>query len=176
MSNTYTIISKTTLTGSQSNITLSSIPSTYTDLELHISSRFNNSADFDIVNLQFNSDSGSNYSSNLTIQGYNGSASTNAPSAKTVINLGYAPAANATSSTFGSMKIYIPGYAQTTTKKSISADSVMENNSSSAYVLWLTGSIWQTSSSAIDTITLTCNSGASFVSGTSVYLYGIKNS
>jgi hypothetical protein len=177
MANTYTLIASTTLNSTQSSISLSSIPSTYTDLELHISPRFNVADNFEIVSMQLNSDTGSNYYSNLTIQGYNGSANSNAPVTRSYIQLGYVDGANATASTFGSSKVYIPNYASTTQKRTISAETVMENNSSSNYVLWLTNSRWENSANAINSISLSCaTGGVSFVSGTSAYLYGIKNS
>jgi hypothetical protein len=76
-----------------------------------------------------------------------------------------------TSSVFSSTDIYIPNYLSST-NKSISTDTVSENNATA--VLTLLGSLLWSNSSAITSITLTPLAG-SFVEHSTAYLYGVSN-
>lgn len=71
MANTYTLISSNTLTSSAASVTFSSIPATYTDLVLRISSRTDAAGATATVAAQFNGDTTSaNYSeTNLNSDG-----------------------------------------------------------------------------------------------------------
>ena len=82
------------------------------------------------------------------------------------------PNASATASTFGNSEIYIPNYASSG-YKSISADSVSENNATAAYA-FMAALLWS-NSAAINRITIT-GLGSSFVQYSTATLYGIKNS
>ena len=77
-----------------------------------------------------------------------------------------------TANTFSSSEIYVPNYASSN-YKSVSADSVTENNATGA-LAGLTAGLWS-NTAAITTVTLTPQSG-NFVQYSSAYLYGIKNS
>jgi hypothetical protein len=85
--------------------------------------------------------------------------------------LGFGNSSAETASVFGNMQIYFPNYAGST-NKSVSADSVMENNATGAYMA-LTATLFGTA--AITSLTFTTNNG-SFVQHSSASLYGIKNS
>ena len=77
---------------------------------------------------------------------------------------------SATSNTFATAEIYIPSY-RVSQHKQISMDSATENNATTAYRAVDAG-LWR-STAAITSIEL---DGSNFVSGSSFYLYGIKNS
>ncbi len=77
---------------------------------------------------------------------------------------------SATSNTFASADIYIPSYLATQNKP-VSIDSATENNATEAYRA-ATAGLWR-NTAAITSINL---EGGDFVSGSSFYLYGIKNS
>lgn len=170
MATTYEIIDKATLTSSQANIEFTSIDSGYTDLMLLCSARSSDTANnWNIAYIQFNTDTtASNYPTRWL---YAYSTTTGSGTANQWA--GYLPNGNKTADTFGSNSIYIPNYTSSN-YKSYSVDSVTESNSSTLVPSQLTAGLWQ-STSAINAIKLTPDAG-SFVSGSSFYLYGIKNS
>jgi hypothetical protein len=81
--------------------------------------------------------------------------------------------ASATSNTFGSGETYIPNYT-VSANKVLSTYALSEDNSASGPGLAVTAGLWR-DNSAITSITFTPAAG-DLVSGTSFYLYGIKNS
>jgi len=172
MASTYTLISSNVLSGSAASVTFSSIPSTYTDLVLRVSLRTDTSASFVQTNLTFNSDSSAIYSATY-LYGTGSAASSTNYTADTYAREVYYDGANATSNTFGSGEIYIPNYTSTTSK-SFSAFGVEEDNNSAARI-GVEAQLYR-NTSAISSITWAATSGQNFVSGSSFYLYGIKNS
>jgi hypothetical protein len=172
---TYTAISKNVLTSNQSSITLSGIPSTYTDILILISARSTStSATYDGLLVQINSlTSGNSYTE---IFGYTtGVLSARGQFGSTKNFVGWFSTANTTSNTFGSSETYIPNYAGSTNKV-ISSTTVSENNattSEAAYTAAVAGLLSNTA--AIDSLTFNF-SGGSIVSGSRFDLYGIKNS
>jgi hypothetical protein len=167
MATTYTLIDKTILTGTQASITFSSIPSTYTDLLLKTSARGNYVG---VGNSQSISLNGS--SANFSGRYLQGSGSGTPSSGTSTQYVGDINAASATSNTFNNAKIYIPNYTSSN-YKSISVDSVTETNATTIYAT-LVAVLWS-NTAAINSITLTDDAG-NYVSGSSFYLYGIKNS
>jgi hypothetical protein len=175
MANTYTLISSTIFTGSTSSVTLSSIPSTYTDLVLRMSLRSSGNAfNTEII---FNGDQSSIYSQTLFFG--NGSAISNARYTDTTqldgVYAGMEPSAG-TANTFNNVEIYIPNY-RSTTSKPMSSIMVTESNvaSDTATRIVPFAQLYR-NTSAITSITLQNGFSFNFVSGSSIYLYGIKNS
>ena len=170
MPSTYTLISSNVLTSSAASVTFSAIPSTYTDLVLRISARGDRAGT--MVNINTNLNGGSGNHSYTYLEG-NGSAVSSARFA-TQNNIGSNPmtAVSATANTFGSAELYIPSYTASQNKP-INSIGVNETNSASAFIDSVAG--LYNSVSAISSITLT-PAANSFVSGSSFYLYGIKNS
>jgi hypothetical protein len=171
MANTYTLISSVTVgAGGAASIDFTSIPATYTDLVLKVSSR---SSGTSVGNLYatFNGSS-SSYSSKYLQGSGTGTASGNGPS--TFLGFGIVNTSSQTSNTFASTDIYVPNYAGST-NKSLSVDGVSENNASDAYAR-LVADLWS-NTSAITSISITPESGyGNFVQYSTAYLYGIKNS
>lgn len=167
MATTYEIIDKTTLTGTQASITFTSISGDYTDLLVKVSARTNwsNAINADGIVIKPNGSS-----SSMTARRLLGSGS----SASSDTNTGPIAAANAssTANTFGNAEIYIPNYTSSN-YKSISVDGVSESNASTTYMN-LAALLWS-NTSAISSLEIAGQNG-SFVSGSSFYLYGIKNS
>jgi hypothetical protein len=175
MANTYTLIASNTLSSSAASVTFSSIPSTYTDLVLKYSARTDESGSVDsLCYLRFNSSSASNYSVRV-LRGSGSVADSLGFSSQTYIRLtNGSDAVNATSSTFANGEIYIPSYT-VSQNKPLSAFTAMENNATEAYLV-ATAGLWS-NTSAITSITVGIgNAGVNFVSGSSFFLYGIKNS
>jgi hypothetical protein len=170
MATTYTLISSTTLTGTQATVTFSSIPSTYTDLVIRLSSRSDGGQASYRVTL--NSDSGTNYSDTF-IYG-DGSAPASGRDSNRTYGWAYGAQnpGTFTTNTFSNSEIYIPNYTVSSNKVFLS-DARNENNDSTAYI-WQTANLWR-NTATISSIVLTPNSG-NILAESSFYLYGIKNS
>ena len=170
MANTYTLIEAKTLTTTTASITFSSIPGTYTDLLLKISSRNNDI--YNEIHFRFNGNSGNNYSG-TNIYGNGSSAiSSSSSSISSLQNLTVESVSGQTSDTFGNTELYIPNYTSSN-NKSVSADGVQENNATSAQAM-LGAGIWA-QTNAITSIEAFPSIG-SFVAHSTFYLYGISNS
>ena len=153
--------------GGVSSVTFSSIPATYTDLVVKVSSRTDNT-DTPIY-IYFNSDTtNANYSVRRLL-GTGSAASSASFSAPYVI---YADVSTYTASTFGNAEVYIPNYL-VSANKSMSIDSVDENNATGAEAV-LTAGLWS-NTAAITTIKFQPLTG-NFAQYSTFYLYGIKNS
>ena len=171
MANTYIQIGSTVTVGSggAANISFTSIPATYTDLIVKFSGRTNyTGAANDGVTLAFNGST-----ANFTTRFVFGDGASPSSSTSGSYTAGITGAANATASTFGSGEIYIPNYAGST-NKSVSVDTVNENNATSALAL-LGATLWSITS-AITSITLTPTFGTLWNQHTSATLYGISKS
>jgi hypothetical protein len=153
--------------GGAANITFSSIPSTYTDLLVKLSSRTSSASLETNVMIGFNGSTAS--FTNKYVAG-NGSGTFSGSYARLS---GKSPAATATSSTFGNTEIYIPNYAGSA-NKSYSSDSVAETNGSSI-TMQLNAGLWSVTS-AITSIELTSDGSDNFVQYSTATLYGILKS
>ena len=174
MANTFVKMASTTVgSGGAASITLSSIPSTYTDLCLKYSTRTNRSVFVEAIYLEFNGSGGTAYSDRLLF-GTGVTALSNSSSSQANINNAGITAGNtATANTFGNGEIYIPNYAGSQ-NKSTSADSTGENNATDSY-MYLNAGLWA-NSAAITQIKLVPVNGNSFMQYSTATLYGIKSS
>jgi len=171
MPNTFELIASSTVgAGGAANIDFTSIPNTYTDLCLKLSSRDTFAATGLSIFFKFNNSSGSTYSF-TRIFGSGSSADSTGDSGRTNDYLGDHPGSTATASTFGNIEMYIPNYAGSTAK-SYSVDAVAENNVGSPVYSNLIAGL-DTSTAAINRITLTCQTN--FAEFSTAYLYGVKN-
>lgn len=156
MAATYEPIATTTLGSATSSYTFSSIPSTYTDLIL-----IYQGAAGDVFSLQFNSDTGNNYSYTRLI-GNGSSASSyrenNISLAKTGIVL----------STQNTVICNVLNYANSNTYKTTIAKFASPEGHTGTYC-----SLWR-STSAITSITCRNDSATNLPSGLTLTLYGIK--
>jgi ribosomal protein L18E len=165
MANTYQLIASSTVgSGGAASINFNSIPATYTDLLLvHSLRESGNSATAQIT---FN-DSTSNYL-NRYLRG-NGATATSSDQLTSFLET-FDNYASSTASVFGSSSVYISNYTSSN-NKSVSVDTVTENNATTAYVQ-ISASRWS-DSSAITKITITAGAGT-FDQHSTAYLYGIK--
>jgi hypothetical protein len=167
--NTYTKIAQATT----DSLIISSIPATYKDLMLCITSRdLTPAGGFgQTMYMQFNGDGSALYSSiwgeiNGTAAAYSSNNGTN----QTGFRVGVAPSTTATAGVFGSMTIHIPNYASSNLKQYF-AEYATENNSTSAYV-GIDAGVYR-STSAITGISI--GSGFPLSTLCTYTLYGIKN-
>jgi len=174
MPNTFTLIASSTVgAGGATNIDFTSIPSTYTDLVLKLSTRQSGNADGNQIGIRFNS-STSGYSRRVllgdgaSVQSYSGSS-------ETFTRVAFAESSTYTSNTFNSFDIYIPNYASSNNKSFLS-DAVTENNATTSYSS-LNAGLWS-NTAAITSITISeySGSGTNFVQYSTAYLYGIVKS
>jgi hypothetical protein len=169
MANTYVKIASVTVgAGGAASIEFTSIPGTYDDLVIKISSRSttNLGGVWTGVNVRLNGSTTS-----LTSRQLYGTGSA-AGSAATATDNFWTTSSAATASTFDNSEIYIPNYAGST-NKSFSADSVTENNATAALAA-LTANLWS-NTNAVTSITLV-EAGNSFAQHSTAVLYGIKKS
>jgi hypothetical protein len=173
MANTYTLIQAQTLASSVASVTFSSIPATYTDLVLRLSARKDGGGD--TFKVQFNSDTATNYS-NTTLTGNSSAASSTRNTSQVYVRAYGANESTFTANTFGSSDVYIPSYL-VSQNKPIGIFGVTENNSAAADASFINASagLWR-NTAAITSIVITDPAAGNFVTGSSFYLYGIKNS
>ena len=173
MPSTYTLISSNVLSSSAASVTFSSIPSTYTDLVIRASIRTDDAgvqaAQFRI---RLNGDTTTNYSA-TRVFGNSGTASSSRSTSGTLLGAYDANGAGSASNTFSSAEVYIPNYAGTANKP-ISNFGVSEDNNANGVYVGASAGLYR-GASAITSIECYVAS-INFVSGSSFYLYGIKNS
>ena len=161
MAQTYTPIATTTLASPAASYTFSSIPSTYTDLVL-VAQAANSIGDGYYFGLQFNGDTATNYS-DTSIYGTGSSALSTREASVTRIIAGWTSLSAPTT-----LVCNIQNYSNTTTYK-----TALMRNANSAYREGAWVGLWR-STAAINSITVTSESTSSFLTGSTLTLYGIK--
>lgn len=176
MPNTYVLISANTLGSTASTVTFSSIPQTYTDLVLKISAKNPDNVYNRLLRYTFNSNTSTVYSyTELNATGTTAPAATSA-SAQAQGTLGSICGSATTTQTniYGHLEVYIVNYTSSVSKSFFST-AVAENNDTVNN--WLRLEANQSGgTSAVSSIQLFLDSGLLFSTGSSFYLYGIKNS
>ncbi len=170
----YESIATVTATGSESSLTFSSIPSTYTHLEIRGINR-DSSGSGNRLQLRFNGDTGANYAwhwfygngaGTLSALGYTSQSSitVNNPSRDGDFN----------ANTYAPFVLNIEDYLSTTKNKVVRSFSGVTNGNASYMIEvdFFTGAWYNTS--AITSIT--CRADANFAAGSTFALYGIKGS
>jgi len=167
----YELIETRLLSSNATSVTFSSIPATFTHLQIRATVRSDRSFGVDNLGLRFNSDTGSNYNAHFLFN--NGSTITSTDlGINTAIYAARITDASVTANSFGATIIDVLDYASTSKQKTIR----------SAYASSTTGSypwngmhsgIWL-STSAVTGLTLLPIAGTNLVSGSRISLYGIK--
>jgi hypothetical protein len=171
--NSYESIATYALGTTTASVTFSSIPSTYKHLQIRYMARQNvTGADRGAMEMQFNSDTGANYSYHLLF-GDGSSASALAYTSTDSIYTGLSDitTASTASNIFGVGVIDILDYQNTNKYKTTRSLSGQDQNSTSGRIFFTSGN-WR-STSAINTITLYPEAG-SFVQYSHLALYGIR--
>jgi hypothetical protein len=162
------LIQRTTVgSGGSSPITFSSIPSTYTHLQLRIISRLSTTTTGGRIT--FNSDTATNYSRHY-LEGTGSAATSGTNSSVAFIDVVDSTISSDSANIFGVNVIDILDYANTNKYKTIRNLAGVDTNGA-GYVDLYSGS-WR-STSAISTITITPQAG-NFTQYSSFALYGIK--
>jgi hypothetical protein len=157
--NTYTQIASTTLGSSTQTVTLSSIPSTYTDLIFVVTGAQSSTGS---GWLRVNGDTGTNYSS-TGIRGDGSAAASYRRTNESSMLLTFSGVTGSNANWI----IQLMNYSNTTTNKSI----INRFNSASSETLSNVG-LWR-STSAINSVTIYLDGTANFTAGSTFSIYGI---
>jgi hypothetical protein len=177
MANTYTLIQGETTTSNASSYTFSAIPATYTDLVLKTSirSQYTGAVDFNVI---INGVTTGTLYSTTYLNVFGGSPASGRYSNRNLWEAQNSLESNsATASTFGSIEIYIPNYLSADNK--IASISLAAEDNASGFSGSGTGNAMESASAHLLRSTSTITSikiDSPFLSGSSFYLYGIKNS
>ena len=167
MANTFELISSVTAGAlGATSIDFTSIPSTFTDLCVKVSSRSDRVGTTDNLFMKIN---GVTTNRSARVLYGNGSA---ASSFTETLYIGELDALGSTTSTFSSHEVYIPNYAGST-NKAFSVDGVTEQNGTAAYATLIAG-LWS-STAAITSLSFYSGYGTTLVQYSTAYLYGVKN-
>jgi hypothetical protein len=172
------LITSQVLTASAASITLSSIPSAYSQIRLVAVGASSTAAESTRWQVQINGDTGAHYdSAGVYDYGAGSVAASSAGGGTTWVTVGGSsaadlPGANATSGVVGILELVFPAYAGTTLQKvgfwrsgyTDAATATADESQTTQIIAWR-------STAAITSIKLIPVAG-SFIAGTSVYLYG----
>ena len=170
MANMELIETKTVGSGGASSIQFNPIPQTYTDLKLVVSARGNTSNPLQSLNLTFNSSRTTNL---VRLYAYGSTIASDTSVGNGQGEGGFIQGATATANTFSNNEIYISNY-RSTTSKSYSNDNIVESNTTTEDLLFITAGLNSSVTTAITSITLDSNAG-NFVEFSTVSLYGISS-
>jgi hypothetical protein len=156
--------------GGSASISFTSIPSTYKHLQIRGIGRSTDGSTNDVTGrLQFNTDTGSNYSSHR-IYGYGSSAGSDASTSATQISFATILADGNTASCFSAVVCDVLDYANVNKNKT--TRSITGGETNSLGMMFATSGNWR-STSAVTSITLFPSSG-NWKQYTEFALYGIK--
>jgi len=175
-SGAYDSIATVTVGSATSSITFSSIPSTYTHLQIRGITRSSSGNNYDNLIMGFNSNT-SGYSSHY-LAGNGATADAYAWTSDSAIRSFYSAGGTAASNVFAAVIIDILDYANTSKYKTTRHLNGFDNNGSGTGdyakgTVELSSGLWQ-NTSAISTINFQLNGGVNFVTGSQFALFGIK--
>jgi hypothetical protein len=172
LSGDFNSIATVTGNGSSSTLSFTSIPSTYTHLQIRSINRDNRAVTVSSGYLTFNSDTASNYAAHY-LSGSGSAASSGAASSTTPSNATafWTPGSSAGASMYGGSIIDILDYANTSKYKTTRVLSGTDQNGVGNIGLFSV--LWQ-STAAISTIAITSGTGTAWDANSSFALYGIK--
>jgi hypothetical protein len=170
MAKKFQCLAQITVSSNTTAIDFTSIPGTFTDLKVELSARGDGYNANDLYVLFNGATSG--YTGRYVMKDSSDPTVVTSTSATTKIISGFIPASQATSNTYGAATIYVPNYTGANYKQT-SSEAHTENNGTIQWIMFSSG-VWA-STAAITQLSLNLN-GGNFISGTTAYLYGIKNS
>lgn len=156
--------------GGQSTISFSSIPQTFTHLQVRGIGRTNRADTLDYYKIQFNTDTGSNYAWNQ-IYGSGATAAGQSGSTATEIRAFRVAGANDAANIFGLQIIDILDYKNTNKYKTVKCLGGQDNNGSGE--ISFSSGLWQ-SNNAITSIEIKPGGGTNWVQYSHFALYGVK--
>jgi len=153
-----------------STITFSSIPSTYTHLQLRVIGKLSGSVGYGQAYVQFNGDTAANYSAHQ-LYGTGSSAASGATVSATKADVTTWFPDSTTANMFGASVTDILDYANTNKYKTIRVLGGFDTNNTNSGLVGLFSSSWR-STAAVSSMSITAASN--FLSGTVFELFGIR--
>jgi hypothetical protein len=153
--------------GGASSIDFNSIPQTYTDLLIVLSTRSSRSNHSDEVDIKFNG-----VTTNLSVRYLSADGASVGTGTAPVVFIGYSSGSTTSANTFGNCQVYIPNYTAGI-NKSISADGTAETNATYA-ARSINAGLWN-STAAITSISLYSDSASTLQQYSTASLYGITH-
>jgi len=171
----FTVIDHEELTGAAATWTSATIPASYDHLYLVISARgaLAGSNYTEYVDVQFNGDTGTNYSSTALYTDDTTPGSLRTSGVDGMDRLIWINADGSLADTFGNATIWVPNYANTANFKQALGQSVAPNNSTANYEWWVSAGagLWS-STAAITSITIDPQNG-DLMQYSTFTLYGV---
>lgn len=168
----YDSIATATGTGSSGTITFSSIPSTYTSLQLRVLGRTTRANTDSTLGIRFNNDTGSNYTYHY-LSGSGSSASAAGFTAQTASYNAVISGSTTASNVMGVAVIDVQDYASTTKNKTIRTLTGWDTNNVTGGSVGIYSGLW-INTAAINRIDLIIADGSNWDSNAVFALYGIK--
>lgn len=175
MANTYNLIGSSDISSSTAGVTFSSIPQTYTDLILRITSRVGTSGTTAWLQMRFNASTSTYYE----VYGYNNGGSTGYGAVGPQSSIGASgwiqtTAGGDTADVFGVSEFYIPNYTKNGSINQIVGALTYKASMTTANAgESLVSAGWATTSAITEIYVF---GSSNFQAGSKVYLFGIKNS
>lgn len=157
--------------GGSSSVTFTSIPNTYTHLQIRGIARTSRpDSNQDGLKFRYNSDTGNNYATHYLL----GNGSTTGSSGGSSVSYNWIngiTSSGAAANCFGAFVIDILDYANTNKYKTFRSLSGRDDNTAGAF--WFESGLW-ISTTALSSITIFANTGPNISQYSSFALYGIK--
>jgi hypothetical protein len=169
MANTYTLIEAKTLGSAVASVTFSSIPQTYTHLQLFMSTRATQNVSRELIYISPNASTTNN--ARIVLFGYDSGLTAGGTGSDRLFC--WQPGNSATANTFSNISAHFLNYTSSNYKL-YGGESVAENNSTTSWIVNLNDTLWS-DTAAITSIKIDCET-STFAVDSSFYLYGIKNS
>ena len=174
MADAYEIIESTTLTGTATSVTFSSLTTDYVHLQIRMTARtaLNTPPGYDYVGIQFNGDTGTNYT-NAAMTAFNTTegAEEEASNAQAKARSTACDPENA--AMFGIIEVTIPSYRSTNQNGTVHG---LGGKAGSANGFSQFGGSFWNNTAAITSIVLTPGGGTNFNTGSTFTLYGLRSS
>ena len=166
-------IATTYLEADASSVTFSSIPATYEHLQLRGTTSTDRDALHDMVKINLNSDTGSNYSRH-NMHGVGSVSQASAQTSQDCSKGSWVSGATDDAAFYGSMLVDILDYAEDTNKNTTLLWTVGGRYNASGNVACVSG-LWD-NIAAVTSIVLAPYYGSNFLRGSEFTLYGLKSS
>jgi len=170
-------IASATVSGSAAQLVFSSIPQTFTHLQIRGRSRATASTADAVIGYQFNGDGGTNYGHGWHVLGGNGSAAFSGngggPGYPTTYS-SYAPGSSVTANVCGTSIMDILDYTSTTKNKTLRAIGGFDANGSGN--ISFSGALWLSTAAITGITVIAANDPYTLAVGSRFDLYGITSS
>jgi hypothetical protein len=167
----YVLLERIELNASAASVTFANIPQTgYTDLKVVVSTRQSSGNAQENNLIQFNGTT-TNYYDRILFGSGSSVGSITDSNTTAGLQYFYSPSGGATANTFSNTEFYIPNYTSSN-NKSVSYDSVDENNATAAYA-FLGAGLWQNTAAITSILLKPANGANSYVANSTFSLYGL---